>query len=126
MVKEIEKSTGIPTQLAKFLAPGLSLVAKAFFALDFELITPVRAVRELAPRPILFIHGGKDDVIPSAHSYRLNDASDNPTNELWIIPGLGHTEAVRPLGQGCETTTVSAIRDSYLERVTTFFDRHLR
>ena len=126
MDKEIEKITGVPAQIARFLRPGLSIVAKSLHALDLALITPLRAVPAIAPRPILFIHGGNDDVISPDHSHQLMDTSNAATNELWIIPQLGHTEAVRRLEKGCEPTPASETREIYLERVTAFFDRWLR
>ena len=99
MDREIKKRTGLPTWLVRRLRPGLAVVANLLYGLDFDVIPPERAVPSIAPRSILFIHGREDRTIPVGHAYRLKAASENPTDELWLLPG-GHTEGVRLLGNG--------------------------
>ncbi|MCH9047090.1 MAG: alpha/beta hydrolase, partial [SAR324 cluster bacterium] len=122
---EIERTTGVPAGVSRLLRPGFALVAGLFYSLDFHAIQPERAVPTIAPRPILFIHGSKDQVIPVEHSRRLIVASNNPANELWILPGMGHTEGVRLLGEPCKEREPSPFREEYLKKVTEFFDRWL-
>jgi fermentation-respiration switch protein FrsA (DUF1100 family) len=126
MFEQIERRTGIPSWAPSvFLRPGIIFVTDLRYSLDLDAIPPERAVSDIAPRPILFIHGSKDDVIPVRHSRRLRVASRNPDDELWIIPG-GHTEGVRMLPKGCEMTEPSPTRTEYLSKVVAFFDRWLR
>jgi pimeloyl-ACP methyl ester carboxylesterase len=126
MDAEIERGTGVPSSVARILLrPGLALVARLRHSLDLDAIPPDQAVADIAPRPILFIHGEEDDVIPVAHGYRLKAASRNCDNELWIIPG-GHTEGVRMLPKGCEMTEPSPTRRAYLSKVVAFFEESLR
>lgn len=42
--------------------------------------------------PMLFIHGEKDDFVPTEMVYRLYDAKPSP-KELWIAPGSGHARS---------------------------------
>ncbi len=126
MTVEIEKMTGVPAFLVMSLQPGMSILSRLIYGLDLASITPLRAVPAIAPRPILFIHGGEDNVISPKHSRRLMDQSNNPGNELWIIPGLRHTEAVHTPGDGCGPSEFSAMREVYLQRITSFFHRTLR
>ena len=121
---EIEKRTGFSAQFVRLLRPGLALVARYLFGLDFDTISPEHAVPDIAPRPILFIHGRNDAVIPVENAYRLKAASRNPVDELWIHP-LGHTEGVRLQGKLCETLEPSPLREQYLRKVTAFFSRTL-
>lgn len=79
---EIEKSTGLPSPFAGLLRPGLSLIARAVYALDLDLIRPETTVAAIAPRPVFFIHGSEDDVIPPDHSFRLKVASHNSANRI--------------------------------------------
>lgn len=123
---EIEKLTGVPSPIATLLRPGLSLVARAVYALDLDLIRPEKKVAAIAPRPVFFIHGSEDDVIPPDHSFRLKAASHNSANEIWIVQGLGHTEAVRQLREKCETRAVATTREIYLDQVTAFFSHSLQ
>ncbi len=127
MDAEIERKTGVPSRVTKlFLRPGIALVARLLYSLDFDAITPERAVPEIAPRPILFIHGSEDERIPVEHAYRLLAASNNADAELWRLEGFGHGGAVRLPEDGCKWTEVSPMREAFLRRVTAFFDHSLR
>lgn len=50
---------------------------------------PIDSVAEIAPRPILFIHGTADPTIPVEHIYELHAAAGEP-KELLIVEGAGH------------------------------------
>lgn len=125
MDREIEKRTKLSARFVRLLRPGLALVADHLFGLDFDTISPEHAVLDIAPRPILFIHGRKDAVTPVENAYRFEAASRNPVNELWIHR-LGHTEGVRLQGKPCETLEPSPLREAFLGKVTAFFDHALR
>ncbi len=55
---------------------------------------PLTAVGRIAPLPLLLFHGDRDVVVPVDHSRRLFDAAREPKT-LWIVPGAGHTAALR-------------------------------
>jgi fermentation-respiration switch protein FrsA (DUF1100 family) len=55
----------------------------------FTEISPVRSVARIAPRPLLLIHGDRDDVVPLAHAHELYNSAGEP-KELRIIKGAGH------------------------------------
>ena len=127
MDTEIERKTGVPPPVTRlFLRPGIALVARLLYGLDLDVIRPERAVPDIAPRSILFIHGSEDRVIPVEHAHRLKAASRNPSDELWVLPLPGHTSGVRLPGKACESKEVSPLRETFLRRVTTFFDHALR
>ncbi len=126
MERQIKMRTGVPSQFARLLRPGIAFLAWLLYSLDFDAIPPERAVPDIAPRPILFIHGEKDHTIPVEHAYRLKAASQNPADELWILPGLGHTEGIRRHGKECKHDEPSPMREAYLKKVTAFFDHSLR
>lgn len=124
MDAQIEDRTGIPAWVARlFLRPGNAFVARVLYSLDLAEIPPERAVPDIAPRPILFIHGSDDPTITVEHAYRLKAASKNPADELWVLEGYGHTEGVR---LGDEQIEVSPLRDEFLRKVTEFFVQSLR
>jgi pimeloyl-ACP methyl ester carboxylesterase len=95
-----------------FLTPILLLI-KVMYGVDFPAIRPIGKVADIAPRPVFFIHGEADETIPVAHAQRLYEAADNPADELWTVPGAGHTQAY------------NTGPEEYLERVTAFFDAAL-
>ena len=118
MDAQIETRTRIPSWFSRlFLRPGFAFVAQLFYSLDFTEIPPERAVPEIAPRPILFIHGSEDRYIPLEHAYRLKAASKNCADELWILEGYGHTEGVvlEP------DMLPSTLKEEDLRRVSEFF-----
>ena len=80
-------------------------------------LAAVRAVDAVAsakggPRPLLLIHGERDDYLPPDNAQRLFQAAGEP-KELWLAPGSGH--AMARLDHSRE----------YVERVHAFFQRWL-
>jgi fermentation-respiration switch protein FrsA (DUF1100 family) len=110
MEPEFSKRTKFP----RFFLPPLLFTVKIMYGVDFDAVKPVECVSEVAPRPILFIHGELDETIPLEHAYRLQKASQNPQDQLWVVPQAGHVRAyvVHP--------------EEYMNKVTTFFDMGLR
>ncbi len=75
-------------------------------------VAPLRVVGQLAPRPLLLIHGNDDTMIPVNHAHRLYAAARAP-KELWIAPGANHCGAY------------FLDRPTYCQRVTAFFAQAL-
>ena len=107
---EFQKRAGMP----EIFLPPLLFMVKLVYGVDFMAIRPIDYVTDIAPRPVLFIHGMKDETIPWQHSERLYQASDNPGNQLWLVPEAAHVRSYinRP--------------DAYLETVLSFFDSALK
>jgi fermentation-respiration switch protein FrsA (DUF1100 family) len=110
MKREFNKRTSAP---GFFLEPVLFMV-KLFYGVDFAAVKPVEAVSKIAPRPIFFIHGAADTFVPPEHAQRLLEASNNPSNELWYIPGADHV------------MSYATAPDEYISKVTAFFDKNLK
>ena len=69
---------------------------------------PIDLVGQIAPRPLLFIHGAVDRLIPLANARALHAAAGEP-KALWIVPDTGHASAFHHA------------RDEYLRRLDHFF-----
>jgi dipeptidyl aminopeptidase/acylaminoacyl peptidase len=110
MEREFKERSGFP---GFFLTPVLFMV-KIMYGVDFTAVKPVETVAEIAPRPILFIHGEEDTLIPLEHVYRLKEASENPQNELWIAPNAAHVRAY------------VENQAEYINKITAFFDEALK
>lgn len=67
---------------------------------------------QIAPRPLLMIHGGADNYIKPDMAQKLYDRARQP-KELWLVEGAKHNQAIHVAG------------DEYKKRVLEFFDRHL-
>jgi fermentation-respiration switch protein FrsA (DUF1100 family) len=53
---------------------------------------PIEMIGELAPLPLLIVHGEDDQVVPPEHGIALYDAAGAPKT-LWLVPGAGHIGA---------------------------------
>jgi uncharacterized protein len=106
MQSEFKQRTRAP---GFFLNPLLWMI-KTIYGVDFPAIQPVKSVEGIAPRPVLFIHGERDETIPADHAYRLLEASHNPLNGVWIAPGSAHVRAY------------ADHPEEYLEKIRSFFD----
>ena len=55
----------------------------------FEVISPIKWIDKIPPRPLLLVHGDADELIPLEHAHRLYQKAKEP-KELKIIPGAKH------------------------------------
>ncbi|MFC2066090.1 alpha/beta hydrolase family protein [Chloroflexota bacterium] len=55
----------------------------------FGLVSPIKYVAGIAPRPLLLVHGSEDGTVDINHAHRLYDAAREP-KQIVIIDGAGH------------------------------------
>jgi dipeptidyl aminopeptidase/acylaminoacyl peptidase len=55
----------------------------------FRLVSPIRHVAGIAPRPLLLVHGSKDELVEVSHAYRLYDSAGEP-KQIIIVDGADH------------------------------------
>jgi dipeptidyl aminopeptidase/acylaminoacyl peptidase len=55
----------------------------------FQEIYPINHIVGIAPRPVLIVHGRRDETVPVSHAERLYEAAGFP-KKLVIIEGAGH------------------------------------
>jgi len=79
---------------------------------DPEPYSPRYRVAAIAPRPMLFIAGELDELMPVAEVREVFEAAGHP-KELWIVPKAAHGK--------CEETAPEA----YRQRLSAFFERNL-
>lgn len=77
----------LPSQL--LLTPA-NWVMRARYGYGFGQVRPLDAIRALAPRPILLLHGTDDRVIPYSHAELLAEAAEPGTVELVTFEGVDH------------------------------------
>lgn len=74
--------------------PGLGYLLWPFSPLIVSGgLSPEPVVRNIAPTPLLLIHGDRDGVVPATHSEILFEQARAP-KLLWTLPWAGHTEAL--------------------------------
>jgi alpha-beta hydrolase superfamily lysophospholipase len=69
-----------------------SVLEKIFIDLDLgmDFLDAEKVVSKISPRPIFFVHGDADEVIPMKHSEILFKAAGEP-RQLVILKGANHT-----------------------------------
>ncbi len=72
-------------------------------------VSPLAMISQIAPRPLLLMHGTADEMIPVSHAHRLYEAASEP-KELWITEGANHCGAY------------FLDRPGYCNRVVNFFE----
>lgn len=66
--------------------------------------TPLEVIGDIAPIPLLLVHGTQDRYFSPAHALDLRAASDGHA-QLWIEDGMGHAES------GCEPGLIRRIAE---------------
>ncbi|MFC1687805.1 alpha/beta hydrolase, partial [Patescibacteria group bacterium] len=78
----------------------------------FPHIKPAEYISKLDPRPVLIIHGSRDETVPSQQAFELLKSSRGNT-ELWTIPGADHHGAYK------------VMQEKYEKRIIDFYTKHL-
>lgn len=72
-----------------------------------------KAICHMLARPVLMIHGEKDNYIPVEQAKRLYELLPTDCKELWIVPGAKHNQAV------------TVMPEEYARKTVEFFERYL-
>lgn len=103
---------------ARFSLPAFPLMhitdalCKSRYGWSFREASALEAVGRCT-LPMLFIHGDKDDFVPTRMVYDLYEAKPEP-KELWVVPDVDHAHAYRDC------------REEYTRRVAAFVERYIR
>lgn len=98
------------------LVPGVLATIRLLYGIDYFAVRPVDAVEQIAPRPIFFIHGSADSVVPASNMQELADAARKAPNahvQTWLIQGADHIQSY------------NVMREEYISRVVAFFTNAL-
>ena len=106
--------------VAELVRPGLDLMLQMLVGYRLGEVSPVQHISE-CDTPMMVIHGAEDNIVPVAHAQRLargrglsqSDIDEGDCEGLWIAPDAGHAQAFR------------THPGDYVDRVSTFLDRHL-
>ena len=55
----------------------------------FKLVSPIKHVAGIAPRPLLLVHGSKDELVDVGHAHQLYAGAGEP-KQIIVIDGAGH------------------------------------
>lgn len=110
LTREMEGRYHLPGPLAAYALLDYRLLSGT----DPSDVQPGLVIGDIAPRPILLIHGTADGTFPTSDSERLLAAAGGSAAQLWLVPGAGHTQSY------------FADPVEYGRRVTDFFVEALR
>ncbi len=107
----ITDATGLPS----FINPGFLLAFRILVGADLTQDIPANAIRKLGDRPLFFIYGTSDDLVPQSQFEMNTRAGAELSNfQSWRVDGAEHTEIYTLLPQ------------EYAQRVGDFFDGRLK
>ncbi len=102
--------------LSQIFTPGILFSARVLYGIDFYAVRPVDVVDQLAPRPLLFIHGEADHDTPPSNTSILSTAARTAPNahiQTWFVPGATHAQSF------------NTHKDTYINLVVNFYTKAL-
>lgn len=55
----------------------------------FKLVSPINYMARIAPRPLLLVHGSRDEIVVVSDAYKLYERAGEP-KQMVIVDGAGH------------------------------------
>lgn len=107
--KELDEQFGLPEIPLMYTS---SWLCNWKYGWSFEEASALKQV-EKCHLPMLFIHGEKDDYVPTWMVYQLYEAKPQP-KELWIVPNADHA------------TSYKRNKEVYTEKVKQFTDKYIQ
>lgn len=99
--------------ISSLFALGIFAANRAIYGVDLSLVRPLDVVKKLAPRPVFFIQGDDDHVVPPAQMELLAQTLRSAPGahvQTWLVTGgVGHGKSFLKAG------------DVYVKRVADFY-----
>lgn len=100
------------SKVARVFIPGVAKAMRLLYGIDYHAVRPVDVVARIAPRPLFFIQGEADTLVPPWNMQTLAVAASKRPDahvQTWLIPNAAHIESYRVMGS------------EYVCRVVAFF-----
>ena len=107
---------GSNTRIPGAFIPSILLASRVLYGIDFYATRPVDVVSRIAPRPIFFIQGSADTVVPPFNLGALAKAASAASHahvQTWTVNGADHIQSFHVMGA------------RYVDRVVAFFTKAL-
>ncbi len=104
----LEKTSVMPDALI----PSVAEAMRMLYGINYYAVRPVDVVASIAPRPLFFIQGTADTVVPPWNMKLLAAAaSSTPLAHVqsWLVPGAEHIQSYHVMGT------------AYVNRLVAFF-----
>jgi fermentation-respiration switch protein FrsA (DUF1100 family) len=112
----IEARLSYESGLPGFFNPGIFLMARLLFGLDFSNIKPAESLAALGDRPVFHVQSRDgDSSVPLSEGYALQKAgAADPNFTSWLAPGEGHVHSY------------TNNREEYTRRMLEFYTKYLK
>ncbi len=107
IVPLLGRGSGVPP----VFIPSILASFRILYGVDYYTVRPVDVVARIAPRPIFFIQGTADTVVPPWNLLELAAAASRAHGahvQTWLVPGAQHVQSYHVMG------------DTYVRRVVAF------
>ena len=94
------------------IIPGVMLAMQMLYGINFDAVRPVDVVASIAPRPLFFIEGTSDGLVPPWNMNVLAAAAEAAPGahvQTWLVKGANHIQSYDVMG------------NVYVQRVAAFF-----
>ena len=94
------------------IIPGVLFAMQLLYGINYNAVRPVDVVASIAPRPLFFIEGTSDGLVPPWNMTELAaaaKAAPNASVQTWLVPGANHIQSFDVMG------------NVYAQRVAAFF-----
>ncbi len=94
------------------IIPGVMLAMQMLYGINFDAVRPMNVVASIAPRPLFFIEGTSDGLVPPWNMNLLAAAARSVPDahvQTWLVPGANHIQSYDVMG------------NVYVQRVAAFF-----
>ena len=108
MLPLIQRGSGVPP----IFVPSLLTTVRMLYGIDYQAARPVDVIAQIAPRPLLLIHGSVDTLVPPSNMSllaRAASAAPHAHVQTWLVAHANHIEAYYVMGE------------AYVDRVASFF-----
>ena len=96
--------------------PGVLFAMQMLYGINYNAVRPVDVVASIAPRPLFFIEGTSDGVVPPWNLNWLAAAAESVPDahvQTWLVHGANHIQSYDVMG------------NVYVQRITAFFTQVL-
>ena len=94
------------------IIPGVLLAMQMLYGINFDAVRPVDVVASIAPRPLFFIEGTSDGLVPPWNMTLLATAAEAAPGshvQTWLVHGANHIQSYDVMG------------NVYVQRIAAFF-----
>ncbi|MBI3741038.1 MAG: alpha/beta fold hydrolase [Chloroflexi bacterium] len=104
------RARGVPRWIAPLVGWLMIAIASVRLRANLFAANPIHSIANIAPRPILIMHGEKDMEVPVGQARKLYHRAREP-KELWIVPNARHRKIEE------------IAKAEYRRKIVAFFDR---